>query len=73
MHFNFKLFLGLLFLMTGIVFSDTCVDCHKKKQPNIVIDWELSKHSQVDVDCATCHGEEHQTDSDFATASGFKL
>ena len=67
MHFKFKLFLGLLFLMVGIVFSDTCVDCHKKKQPNIVIDWELSKHSQMDVGCATCHGEDHQTDTDFAS------
>ena len=52
--------------MAGFVYSNSCVECHKKKQPNIVIDWELSKHSQVDVDCATCHGEAHQTETDFA-------
>jgi len=30
-----------------------------KKQEQIVIDWELSKHSKNDVDCATCHGDAH--------------
>ena len=66
MHFRMRFFLGMLFLLAGLVYSNSCVECHKKKQPNIVIDWELSKHSQVDVDCATCHGEAHQTETDFA-------
>jgi hypothetical protein len=69
MRFNFNIFVGFIFLMSGIVFSDTCVDCHKKKQPNIVIDWELSKHSQMDVGCSTCHGEDHQSDTDFANVN----
>jgi hypothetical protein len=43
-----------------------CVDCHKKITPNIVSDWQLSKHSQNDVDCATCHGDQHTSASDVA-------
>ena len=66
MYLRMVFIIFILFLLLGIVYSDTCIDCHKKKQPNIVIDWELSKHSQVDVGCATCHGEEHQSDSDVA-------
>jgi hypothetical protein len=55
-----------ILLLAGMVRPDICVDCHKKKQANIVIDWELSKHSQMEVGCATCHGEEHQTEDDVA-------
>ncbi|MFC1558983.1 multiheme c-type cytochrome [Gemmatimonadota bacterium] len=32
-----------------------CVGCHTERTPNIVADWNLSKHSQNGVDCATCH------------------
>lgn len=49
-------------------FSQQCVECHKKTTPNIVGDWQLSKHSQNDVGCSTCHGEKHTTESDFAAA-----
>jgi hypothetical protein len=44
------------------------VDCHKKTTPNIVSDWQLSKHSQNAVDCSACHGEKHKTEADFAAA-----
>jgi hypothetical protein len=40
-----------------------CVDCHKKVTPKIVSDWELSKHSQSDIYCSSCHGEEHDSAS----------
>lgn len=53
-------------VLANLVLADTCVDCHTKVQPNIVKDWQLSKHSQNDVTCATCHGEEHQTSTDFS-------
>ncbi len=57
-----------LFIFCTALMANTCIDCHKKHQPNIVIDWELSKHSQNDVACATCHGEAHSTEQDYAKA-----
>jgi hydroxylamine dehydrogenase len=50
------------------VFSQQCVECHKQTTPNIVSDWQLSKHSQNAVECSTCHGENHKTSADFAAA-----
>ncbi len=41
---------------------------HKKTTPNIVSDWHLSKHSQNDVDCSTCHGDGHKDPYDVANA-----
>ena len=49
-------------------FSATCVDCHKNTTPNIVSDWQLSKHGQSGIDCAVCHGQEHASASDVAKA-----
>jgi hypothetical protein len=48
--------------------AELCVQCHKAKTPNIVSDWQLSKHSQNDVDCATCHGSEHNSPANVAKA-----
>jgi len=45
------------------------VDCHKTQTPSIVSDWHISKHSQNDVTCATCHGTAHSTAADAAKAS----
>lgn len=59
-----------LSLFTTFAYSaDTgsqCVDCHGKITPNIVSDWKLSKHSQAEVSCATCHGDQHQSASDVS-------
>ncbi len=60
--------LFFIFTFSTVLVADTCIDCHKKHQPNIVIDWEISKHSQNDVDCATCHGDAHSTEQDYAKA-----
>ena len=46
-----------------------CVTCHAKVNPNIVKDWELSRHSQVEVDCTACHGAAHKSKDDFAKAT----
>ncbi|OGD20004.1 MAG: cytochrome C [Candidatus Aminicenantes bacterium RBG_16_63_16] len=54
--------------MASPALSQHCVDCHKKTTPNIVSDWQLSKHSQNSVECSTCHGEKHTTATDFAAA-----
>src|SRR3990170_4888268 len=48
--------------------SQQCVECHKKTTPNIVSDWQLSKHSQNDVNCTVCHGEDHKAANDYAVA-----
>jgi hypothetical protein len=42
-----------------------CVDCHKELHPNIVTDWELSKHGQNGIDCALCHGGDHDEVEDI--------
>ncbi|HWO57597.1 MAG TPA: multiheme c-type cytochrome [bacterium] len=44
--------------------AETCVECHRRITPQVVSDWELSRHSQNDVDCAVCHGEGHVTMTD---------
>jgi len=36
---------------------------------HIVQDWQLSKHSQNDVTCATCHGDAHTNETDFSQAN----
>jgi hypothetical protein len=46
--------------------SKSCVDCHAKVNPNVVADWKLSRHSEVDVGCADCHGDKHQATNDVA-------
>jgi hypothetical protein len=49
--------------------SETCLSCHEKTSPQVVADWKLSKHSQQDVDCESCHGDAHQTAQDAAKAT----
>lgn len=41
-----------------------CVTCHEKQTPNIVTDWRLSRHHEVEVGCADCHGEGHVSTND---------
>jgi len=53
-------------LLYGSASAGICVDCHRQETPNIVTDWELSKHSANEVDCSVCHGEGHQTAADVA-------
>jgi hypothetical protein len=62
---NLALMMLALFV-TPLASAQVCIDCHKKTTPNIVSDWELSKHRQNGVDCAVCHGEDHQTATDIA-------
>jgi len=46
--------------------ASQCIDCHTKVTPHIVSDWKLSKHSQVEVTCISCHGDQHTSASDVA-------
>ncbi len=48
--------------------AESCVECHKKVTPQIVKDWELSKHSKNRVDCSECHSTGHTSAKDVAMA-----
>jgi hypothetical protein len=56
----------LLCLASSPAFAATCIECHKVKTPSIVSDWQLSKHSQNGIECSTCHGDGHQSETDVA-------
>ncbi|MDQ7053409.1 MAG: multiheme c-type cytochrome [candidate division KSB1 bacterium] len=51
-------------LFPAFLLAQDCVECHKKITPKIVADWQLSKHSENDVDCSVCHGEDHKSAGD---------
>ncbi|NIS68187.1 MAG: cytochrome C [Proteobacteria bacterium] len=57
------IFVGSLSLASSVL-AQQCVDCHKKFAPNIVSDWQLSKHSRNDVSCSVCHGDQHRSAQD---------
>jgi hypothetical protein len=57
---------ALVVAMPVLAGADICIECHQKITPNIVTDWKLSKHSQKEVDCAACHGDEHKSADDVA-------
>lgn len=50
----------------GTIYAQNCIECHSKATPQIVSDWKTSKHSQNDVDCTVCHGEDHKSEADVA-------
>lgn len=56
-----------LFLVS-IASAQVCINCHKKVNPNIVSDWQLSKHSQNGIKCSVCHGSQHQSAHDVTKA-----
>jgi hypothetical protein len=53
-------------LFASAAAAEDCVSCHQKITPNIVSDWQLSTHSQNEVECISCHGDEHTTAEDIA-------
>lgn len=67
---TFRTFLIVLFsiLLVSPAFAQVCVECHKKITPNIVSDWQLSKHSKNKIDCSECHGNQHKSAQDVAKA-----
>lgn len=62
-HKSIAIILMSIALCTG-AYAQQCVDCHKKVTPNIVSDWQISKHSQNEVNCSVCHGELHKDQDD---------
>jgi len=35
--------------------AQSCVDCHRKRNPGLVADWEHSIHAKLGVGCLKCH------------------
>jgi hypothetical protein len=35
--------------------GDACVTCHRRQSPALVMEWERSRHAQMDVACIDCH------------------
>jgi hypothetical protein len=70
-----NVFLLLLITMAyaSAVYADDCVSCHKEVTPNIVSDWELSTHSENEVECMSCHGDGHTTAEDIADVEVMKI
>jgi len=57
------------FFVAGSVFvspvcAQECLQCHRTVTPNIVSDWQVSQHSRNEVNCSTCHGEQHRSAQD---------
>ncbi len=55
-------------LLPALASAQTCVECHRKVTPGIVLDWQGSKHSKNSVECSTCHGSSHTTAAAAAQA-----
>jgi hydroxylamine dehydrogenase len=54
------------FFLVSIALAQSCVDCHSKSTPNIVTDWQGSKHFVNKIDCSACHGDQHQSALDVS-------
>ncbi len=67
-HTSLFLFALLLFFAMNAN-AQQCVTCHKQVTPNIVTDWQVSKHSKNGVGCEVCHGNEHTSAADVSKAS----
>jgi hydroxylamine dehydrogenase len=65
---TFRTILIILFslIFASAVSAQVCVECHKKITPNIVSDWQLSKHNQNKIGCPDCHGDQHKSAQDVA-------
>jgi len=58
--FQTTLVILLSWIFVSAASAQVCVECHKKVTPNIISDWQLSKHSQNKIDCINCHGDKHK-------------
>ena len=44
--------------------SESCVSCHRKDSPALVMEWEKSRHAVVGIGCIDCHrAEEDEVDA----------
>ena len=62
-------FQTILIILMSLIFASValakvCIECHKKITPNIVSDWQLSKHNKNKIGCSECHGDRHKSVQD---------
>ncbi len=48
--------------------EETCITCHQKISPGLVADWKSSLHSEEDITCSECHGDNHSGPGDAKQA-----
>ena len=65
---NVLLVLVICVFFAPVSGAQECVQCHREETPNIVSDWQVSKHSKEGVGCAECHGAEHTSAGDVSKA-----
>ena len=63
------LWVPILLITPAPLAADPCVTCHQKVTPNIVTDWEISRHHGAEVGCDACHGDGHTSAEDVAAVS----
>jgi len=63
------LFAVASFTPRDTVAQTDCADCHRNLNPGIVTDWEASRHGQVGVGCAVCHGSDHSSAGDVTSVT----
>lgn len=62
------IFVFTISFAVSLASAQSCLDCHKQVTPNIVSDWQISKHSKNGVGCAACHGDKHRSRQDVRNA-----
>jgi len=50
----------------SVASAEDCIKCHMKVTPDIVKDWQLSKHGKNKIGCSVCHGSMHESAQDTA-------
>lgn len=60
---KFKMLLAVGVLCVCVVQAhaakESCIDCHGKDNPKLVVDWESSAMAKKGMGCVDCHGTEH--------------
>ena len=51
-----------------VFIREACLKCHMEVTPDIVSQWQVSKHKKSEIGCAVCHGDQHRSDDDFEKA-----
>jgi len=80
--FSFPVLINIFFIISFLISypetliatakEDPCIECHRKYTPRLVEIWltsEMSKQTQKEITCSTCHGVDHQTEADYDKAS----